>query len=490
MYVCIAYIVLTELEVGVHISAMWVQHFDLLFVYYSFGLLFLLPWRSCACEDMPMRLPRSNVIADATYIGRACGQHCARVYCPSLHELDEIDTWFDSEPGGGSDDFVDANTRRLRAGGDMVDPSVGVISTLKRTLKRARVRCPRALKRVKRNVSIEERTVHFLTTVPATASLFHVHEYSVKRFKRSALSLGQMSAILQAEIGPGFAKCDSDKTDVGDCRRPRVLNPVVSVVKDEYGKGFVCPSDRSRAHEEKGGNCVKEEHDESNALSFSGSVVGVPGEIDEVACARPKVGRVVPLQCGSAGGSLGLGESNSDDLSLCSQRCSRQGGYVRKSFERVCRWLSKNKRKPVRGSSHEENSIAQTWNILLRRLQNGYSIPAIIAEGIRGFQKQLKEDPVWIANAMASSSVGKRSRIVASSSRVDACTQRSKGRRHSRLSPRISPSSRAYCNRKQQTQQQPPRPQSQLPLRPSQPQQCQPCQPEQQQLSHQLSHHQ
>ena len=168
---------------------MWVQHFDLLFVYYSFGLLFLLPWRSCACEDMPMRVPRSNVIADATYIGRACGQHCARVYCPLLHELDEIDTWFDSEKGGGSDDFLDANTHRVRAGEDMVDPSVGVISTSEGTLKRARVRCFRGLKRVKRPVSIEERTVHFLTTVPATASLLHVHEYSVKRVQEKCLEL-------------------------------------------------------------------------------------------------------------------------------------------------------------------------------------------------------------------------------------------------------------------------------------------------------------
>ena len=126
---------------------------------------------------MPMRVLRSNVIGDATYICMACGQHGAREYCPScpsLLELGEIDTWFDIEPGGCSDDFLSANTGRLRAGDDMVDPSVGVLSTLGRTLKRARVRRPRALKRVERFVSIEERTVHFLTTVPATASLFNV----------------------------------------------------------------------------------------------------------------------------------------------------------------------------------------------------------------------------------------------------------------------------------------------------------------------------
>ena len=156
MYVRIVCLFLTELEVGVTISTMWVQHFDLLFVYYSFVLLFLLPWRSCACEDMPMRVPRSNVIADATYVGGACGQHGARVYCPSLPELDEIDNWFDSEPGGCSEDFLNANTGRLRAIADVVDPGVGVLSTLRRTLKRERVRLPRALKRVQRSVTIEE----------------------------------------------------------------------------------------------------------------------------------------------------------------------------------------------------------------------------------------------------------------------------------------------------------------------------------------------
>ena len=447
---------------------------------------------------MPMRVLRSNVIGDATYICMACGQHGAREYCSScrlLLELGEIDTWFDIEPGGCSDDFLSVNTGRLRAGDDMVDPSVGVLSTLGRTLKRARVRRPRALKRVERFVSIEERTVHFLTTVPATASLFDVHEYAEKRFKRSALSLGQISQILEPEISSGFAMSDSDKTDVGDCKNPSVCSLVINVVKDAYGKGAVCPSDRSRVKKEKDGegdalpvsvvgagvargsggdadaslidcNCVKKEIDESNTLSFSGFVVGVHGEVDEVACAGSKVGRVVSMQCGLSRGALSL---------------------MHTSFERVSSWLTENKRKPLRGfHSMEENSIAQTWNVLCRRLQNGYSLPANIAERIREFQKQLKEDPVWIASATARSSVGKRSRIVASSSPADACTQRSKARRHSRLSPRTSPSSTAYCDRKQHSQQQPPRPRSQLPRQPSRSQQWQ---PEQQQLSHQLSHH-
>ena len=479
---------------------MWVQHLDLLFVYSSFVLLFLFPWRSCACvcEDMPMRAPLSNAIADATYNGRACGQHGARAYSPLLQELHEIESWFDSESGGCSGDFLSAKTGRLCVGDDIVGPSVRVPSSSRRTLKRARVRCPRASKLVKRPVSIEERTLHFLMTVPSTASLLRVHEYSEKRFRLSGLSLMQLSMVLQAETGSRLAMGESDKTDVGDCKNTRVVGSVVDGVKDANGKGDVCPSDRSRVQKEKGGegdalpasvvgagvargsggdadaslidcNCVKKEIDESNTLSFSGFVVGVHGEVDEVACAGSKVGRVVSMQCGLSGGPLSL---------------------MHMSFERVSSWLTENKRKPLRGfHSMEENSIAQTWNVLCRRLQNGYSLPASIAERIREFQKQLKEDPVWIASATARSSVGKRSRIVASSSPADACTQRSKARRHSRLSPRTSPSSTAYCDRKQHSQQQPPRPRSQLPRQPSRSQQCQPRHPEQHQLSHELSHH-
>ena len=108
-----------------------------------------------------MRVPGSNVIADATCVGGACGQRGARVRCPSVPELDEIDTWFGGEPFGCSGDFLSASTGRLRAGDDVVDPNVGVklpamtklerqcrvgvLSTLRRTLKRARVGRPRVL---------------------------------------------------------------------------------------------------------------------------------------------------------------------------------------------------------------------------------------------------------------------------------------------------------------------------------------------------------
>jgi len=407
---------------------------------------------------MPMRAPLSNAIADATYNGRACGQHGARAYSPLLQELHEIESWFDSESGGCSGDFLSAKTGRLCVGDDIVDPSVRVPSSSRRTLKRARVRCPRASKLVKRPVSIEERTLHFLMTVPSTASLLRVHEYSEKRFRLSGLSLMQLSMVLQAETGSRLAMGESDKTDVGDCKNTRVVGSVVDGVKDANGKGDVCPSDRSRVKTEEGGegdalpdsvvgagvaresggdidaslidsNCVKREVDESTTLSFPGFVVGVPGEVDEEACAGPKVGGVVSLPCGSSGRSSALvSESNSGELPLYTHHCSRQENYqslMQRSFQRVSVWLIENKRKPFRDSSREQNSIAQPWNTLCLRLQNGYSLPVNIADGLREFQKQVKEDLAWIASATAQSSAGKRSRVVASSSPADACTQRS-----------------------------------------------------------------
>ena len=172
------------------------QHFDLLFVCYSFVLLLLLPWLSCAYEDMPKRMPESNVIADATCVAGVYWQHSARVCGQLLAGLDEVHSWFDSEPGGCPPDSLSANTGRLRVAGAVVDPNVsvkyhamtklerqgrvGVVSTLRRTLKRTRVRrrARHVLKRAQRSATIEERPVHFLMTVPATASPFRAHEYS------------------------------------------------------------------------------------------------------------------------------------------------------------------------------------------------------------------------------------------------------------------------------------------------------------------------
>ena len=96
---------------------------------------------------------------------------------------------------------------------------------------------------------------------------------------------------------------------------------------------------------------------------------------------------------------------------------------TQRSFERVTLWLNEHKRKPMRGTSKEESSIAQTWNTLCRRLHHDYNLPANVADGVREFNKKMKEDPVWIAAATARSSVRRRPRVVASSSSVDVLRQ-------------------------------------------------------------------
>ena len=48
-------------------------------------------------------------------------------------------------------------------------------------------------------VGVEEHTYHFLTTVAPTAPFCNVYEYSLKRYKRSSLGLGQLSGLIEMQ---------------------------------------------------------------------------------------------------------------------------------------------------------------------------------------------------------------------------------------------------------------------------------------------------
>ena len=65
-----------------------------------------------------------------------------------------------------------------------------------------------------------------------------------------ALSLRQMSVILEAETGSGFAVRDFIKTEVDDCKKPCALGSVVDAARDAYGKADAYL---------RGRNCVKKE---------------------------------------------------------------------------------------------------------------------------------------------------------------------------------------------------------------------------------------
>ena len=66
----------------------------------------------------------------------------------------------------------------------------------------------------------------------------------------TALSLSQMSVILEAETGSGVAVRDFIKTEVGDCKKPCALGSIVDGARDAYGKADACL---------RGRNCVKKE---------------------------------------------------------------------------------------------------------------------------------------------------------------------------------------------------------------------------------------
>ena len=86
---------------------------------------------------------------------------------------------------------------------------------------------------------------------------------------------------------------------------------------------------------------------------------------------------------------------------------------TQRSFECLSFWLHENKRKPMRGRAGDENRFAQTWNTLWLRLERGYNLPANVVDGIREFDKKMKEDPMWVASATARSSAGRRPRVAA-----------------------------------------------------------------------------
>ena len=167
-----------------------------------------------------MRVLGSDVKVDVASAGGADGQLGARVCRPSLPGLGGPPLLCKREPDGCPDDVLSASSSRLRVGEDEADPMVGLqdraeLRPVVRKLKRARKRAWSVMKCKKRPPDREERTFRFLVDVPATASLLTVHAYSLKPFRRTAFTIGQMAMIAEAEISSASAARDVIKREPG-----------------------------------------------------------------------------------------------------------------------------------------------------------------------------------------------------------------------------------------------------------------------------------